>query len=88
MPWHKPDWVDGFHSLAFLVDFQLRTWYHLNETVDGEIKTIKRWVNMAPSRLRYVAVLSGIRQNEGRRVVWSNGELSVQVRVPIEDYDI
>jgi hypothetical protein len=84
MPWDKPDWVDGFRSLSFLVGFQLRSWYHLKEADDTEI--VMQWVNNAPVRLRYVMVLSGVRQNEGRRVVWHNGKLSVQE--PIGDYGI
>lgn len=86
MPWDGPDWVDGFRSLRFLVDFELRTWYHLRESNDAEIQIIMRWVNIAPPRLRYIVVLSGVRQNEGRRVAWNNGELSIQE--PIDNHDI
>ena len=86
MPWDKPDWLDGFHSLSFLVDFELRTWYHLKQTDDAEIQIILQWVNFAPLRLRYVTVLSGVRPNEGRLVVWNNGELSI--KEPIEDFGI
>lgn len=85
MPWHEPDWVDGFRSLRFLVDFELQTWYHLEETNCAEIQTIMQWVNAA-SRLRYAIVLSGVRQNERRQVVWNKGELSI--RELIEDHDI
>ena len=85
MPWHEPDWLDDFHSLICLVEFQLRTWYHLNEANDAEIENILQWVHIAPPQLRYIVVLSGVRQN-GRRVVWNKGELSIQE--PIEDYDI
>jgi hypothetical protein len=84
MPWHEPDWVDSFRSLSFLVEFELRTWYHLEETTDAEINIIMRWVNNAPPQLRYVAVLSGVRQNERRRVVWDSGELSIEE----ENHDI
>jgi hypothetical protein len=71
MPWDEPEWVDGFRTLNFLVDFELRTWYHLAETKDAELQIITQWIIAAP-RLRYVVVLSGVRQNERRRVVWNS----------------
>lgn len=77
MPWHEPDWIVGFRSLVFLVEFELRTWYHLGESNDAEIQIIMHWVNIPPPRLRYVIVLSGVRQNERRRVVWNGGEMSI-----------
>jgi hypothetical protein len=86
MPWHEPDWVGGFRSLNFLVGFELRTWYHLQETNDAEMQVILQWINMGPPRLRYVVVLSGVRQNERRRVVWNSGELSIHES--IENHDI
>ena len=77
MPWDEPEWVDSFRSLNFLADFELRTWYHLTETNDAEVQTIMQWINATP-QLRYVAVLSGVRQNKRRRVVWNSGELCLQ----------
>ena len=40
MPWDKPNWLDGFHSLSFLVDFELWTWYYLKQTDNAEIQII------------------------------------------------
>jgi hypothetical protein len=86
MPWHEPNWLDDFHSLKFLTEFKLRTWYHLKETIDAEIKIILQWVDIAVPQLRNIVVLSGVRQKVGRRVIWDKGKLSVHE--PTEDYDI
>jgi len=87
MPWDEPYWVDGFRSLSSLVTFQLRTWYHLKETNGGEVQMIAEWVNMAPKQLRHIVVLSGVRENEGYRIVWNrnSGEPRIQ---EIEDHHI
>lgn len=86
MPWHKPDWVHGFGSLIFLVEFHLRTWYHLEDTNKDEIKIIKEWINFGPPQLKYVVVSSGARQKPGRQFIWNSGELCI--RELVEDYDI
>ena len=86
MPWQEPDWLDGFRQLTQLVRFEMRAWDNLIENDNAEAEMIMQWVYITSLRLRYFAVLSGIRQNRARRIVWSDGELSVQE--PYEDYGI
>jgi hypothetical protein len=86
MPWQEPGWLDGFRQLTQLVRFEMRAWYNLVENDNAEAEMIMQWVNITSLRLRYFAVLSGIRQNRARRIVWNNGELSVQESC--QDYDI